>query len=621
MSRSLAMLLVGVLVACNSHPTTPVTVPLTSYESRIMDPDDLYLDGKVAAIDPEAFTLQAQARASAGKFTIELPSAGPWILVVAIEGLEPYADWEFTFGEGPVIVDAKRLPRPALGDVFQEEIEEEPATWIVPAYKTTPAQLPLGDVNEDGEVNSLDAIALFVWIMSGEEQRHANPLNETLADVDKDGVITWIDASIIGSYATGSFTNNPYGVGELVDIRAIATLTPDPSLGAFNNDGSWKTFTVQLAGVDSVLIEVNAPDTDLVMEIAGGYKAPPTNYCGPEVSDSPSRYRKDGYKLHLAGCLPGGTAVVIKDPAGEVLNSYDVTVSSSAGAEIDLVDIDTPDIDEQRLIDGSRLYYIRSRWIWYSNLDGSGMTQIKLPNNDDMWPMGFFVEDTTDKLYFADGRTGTIHRADLDGSNLETLITTTENSYGGLAVDVDGGRLYWVDRVARRIYSSMLDGEDKLILYAAQHDYELTGGSGIWLYLDKLNGHLYWADKYYIYRANLDGSNVENLWSSWMKEGYEGMFISSDGHFYSGGTKLLYRRDMSDSDSGNYEEILSYENRDIASIRAVVCDEEAQKIYFCDVNAKIIYRVNMDGSGLREWITYDVSKGSVRYMHLYIPVQ
>ena len=47
-------------------------------------------------------------------------------------------------------------------------------------------------------------------------------------------------------------------------------------------------------------------------------------------------------------------------------------------------------------------------------------------------------------MYWMDADTGSIYRANLDGSNIETLITGLTNP-SAIALDVDGSKMYWVD--------------------------------------------------------------------------------------------------------------------------------------------------------------------------------
>ena len=117
-------------------------------------------------------------------------------------------------------------------------------------------------------------------------------------------------------------------------------------------------------------------------------------------------------------------------------------------------------------------------------------------------------------IYWTDSSRGTIHRANLDGSNVETLITGAD-APNSLALDVDGGHIYWTDWERGTIRRANLDGSNAETLPidvdtpTPHHPRDLV--------LDVDGGHIYWTDRDKstflgtIHRANLDGSNAETL--------------------------------------------------------------------------------------------------------------
>ena len=64
------------------------------------------------------------------------------------------------------------------------------------------------------------------------------------------------------------------------------------------------------------------------------------------------------------------------------------------------------------------------------------------------------------KMYWVDYRAAKIQRADLDGSNVEDLITTGLNSPSGIALDVGGGKMYWTDAITDKIQRADLNGSN-----------------------------------------------------------------------------------------------------------------------------------------------------------------
>ena len=90
-----------------------------------------------------------------------------------------------------------------------------------------------------------------------------------------------------------------------------------------------------------------------------------------------------------------------------------------------------------------------------SDLDGRDMTTI-VPPGGTFTPKQLQIEKTTGKLYWCDREGMRVMRANLDGSNVKTLIDTSQGDPRpgpdatkwcvGIAVDVDGGKLYWTQK-------------------------------------------------------------------------------------------------------------------------------------------------------------------------------
>jgi sugar lactone lactonase YvrE len=158
------------------------------------------------------------------------------------------------------------------------------------------------------------------------------------------------------------------------------------------------------------------------------------------------------------------------------------------------------------------------------NADGSNERTLAT-GSDVIEPDGIEVDITGGKIYWTDMgpggaadksvaiNDGRIMRSDLDGQNVENLvptgITTTPKQ---LALDVPGGKVYWSDRgdvgdknVNPKIMRSNLDGTSVETIVST----DVISPVGI--ALDKPNGKVYFTDRYAnnIKRANLNGSDVE----------------------------------------------------------------------------------------------------------------
>jgi len=112
-----------------------------------------------------------------------------------------------------------------------------------------------------------------------------------------------------------------------------------------------------------------------------------------------------------------------------------------------------------------------------------------------------------DQMYWLDFDNHRVQRANLDGSNVETLIETPEQAPIAIALDVPNGKLYWCcggDVGGNMVQRANLDGSEVEILAIRP-----TVVSG--LALDRSAGKVYWTSGGNIERADLDGTNVEIL--------------------------------------------------------------------------------------------------------------
>ena len=107
------------------------------------------------------------------------------------------------------------------------------------------------------------------------------------------------------------------------------------------------------------------------------------------------------------------------------------------------------------------------------------------------------------KIYWCDRNVGLVQRANLDGSEIETLIEVNA-TLRGIAIDVAKGKLYFANQTAGKIFGADIDGSGVA---------ELVSGLRFPadVHLDSKSGKVYWCDqsRSVIERANLDGSGVE----------------------------------------------------------------------------------------------------------------
>jgi hypothetical protein len=146
-----------------------------------------------------------------------------------------------------------------------------------------------------------------------------------------------------------------------------------------------------------------------------------------------------------------------------------------------------------------------------SNLDGSNVTHI-VPPGGTFTPKQLQLDRKSRKLYWSDREGMRVMRANLDGSNIETLVDTSEGDARpgkdilkwcvGIVLDVEAGKLYWTqkgpDNAGKgRIFRANLEiprGETP----AKRSDIELLYEKlpePIDLELDLTNRMIYWTDR------------------------------------------------------------------------------------------------------------------------------
>lgn len=228
-----------------------------------------------------------------------------------------------------------------------------------------------------------------------------------------------------------------------------------------------------------------------------------------------------------------------------------------------------------------------------ANLDGSDVEVLITGDLDQ--PAYIALDLGAHKMYWTDSVTAKIQRANLDGSRVEDLITDELLNPAGIALDLDVGKIYWTDSGAGKIQRSNLDGSAVEDLVTS----DLITPTGI--ALDHDEGKMYWTDAGLlgewngkIQRANLDGTQVEDI----LTEQWTSLGIALDMP-----SRLMYwavpgqlRRASFD---GSGVEILLYPGH----TRAVALDLDVGKMYWTVFPGMWagIQRANLDGTDV-EWL-------------------
>ncbi len=179
------------------------------------------------------------------------------------------------------------------------------------------------------------------------------------------------------------------------------------------------------------------------------------------------------------------------------------------------------DIDENKMY--WTVWNAATDKIQRANLDGSDVEDII---TDLKSPRGIALDVPNGKMYWAALDAGKIQRANLDGSDVEDIITGLLGP-NGITLDSGRNKIYWADEYSGKIQCANLDGSNFKTLFVRYGKLGTAlsipldilnlkiyyANSPIGIALDISGGKIYWTipHKHKVQRANLDGSNVEDV--------------------------------------------------------------------------------------------------------------
>ncbi|GEM_PF-6437541 len=213
-------------------------------------------------------------------------------------------------------------------------------------------------------------------------------------------------------------------------------------------------------------------------------------------------------------------------------------------------------------------------------LDGSNPSTLigvgSLPNG----AIGNAIDFNESKLYWSD-RSGSIKKSNIDGSNIETIITGQGLPWH---IAVGAGKIYWTSYTEGWIKRANLNGSSHETLY------DDTGGTaGIALDLENEKVYFTRNDANSVLRMNLDGSSVETLLSSGLNHPTNLAIDISGNKMYVGNyyADTLVRANL---DGSGLETLYT-----VNGINSTALDLIAGKVYSAELNGQ--YHVSdLDGS-------------------------
>ena len=174
-----------------------------------------------------------------------------------------------------------------------------------------------------------------------------------------------------------------------------------------------------------------------------------------------------------------------------------------------------------------RVYSSANNFVQRVNPDGTDLTYIYMSKYAD--PVGTCEVDATNGPVYV-GAEGKILRMDLDGSNLKVIVSGISQPRA-IGLDIGAGYIYWLDADLGSDYvgRARLDGTDFTVLIDNTPNVVSGSNSLIDLLVDPAGGKLYFADEIpaTLYRANLDGTELELIYTSPPNKAPSGITLST----------------------------------------------------------------------------------------------
>ena len=244
-------------------------------------------------------------------------------------------------------------------------------------------------------------------------------------------------------------------------------------------------------------------------------------------------------------------------------------------------------------VDTSRgkLYWTDTHIIQRSNLDGTGVEEIVTWQDGVQWPRGIAVDEKEGKIYWADSDTRKIQRSNLDGTEIEDLVTEGLRNPLKVAVDPIAGKIYWTD--IGTIFRADLDGKNvEGTVVGLDFPSAIVVGS--------VAEKLYWTEwkTGKIHRSNLDGTHIEEVFTTGVKR-ILGMAVGADGRkLYWTDREFPPKIQRANLDGTDIEMVITTE----LSPMGIALDTSEQKIYWTNPEAGKIQCSNFAGTNIEDLV-------------------
>ena len=446
--------------------------------------------------------------------------------------------WELRLNTHSGLVDLLRIPKAELAKLTELDSSEKGVIDLAGSEKGVIDLTGLEHATqlitlnlEDNQISDLTPLAQLTQLteldLSGNQISDITPLAQLtqLTELDLSG-------------------------NQISDITPLAQLTQLTELNLENNEITDLTPLAQLTQLSSLLLRGNPigypitdtsplvqllrenPKLDISIDIPIFTTAPgggPDLYLISDDSIQRVSLVKTNVQYIVSELrLPRGIALDVAggkiywgDSGIQRANLDGTNVENVVSADAEYAEYIALDVADGKIYWTNWLYNKIQR----ANLDGTNVQDIVTGLES---PEYIALDVAGGKIYWTDWWTGKIQRANLDGTNVQDIVTGLRFPYG-IALDVAGGKIYWTDRLTGKIQRANLDGTNvqDIVTGLESPEYialDVAGGKMYWTEKKEWEDdndeewYTYWEDDndeewytYKIQRANLDGTNVEDV--------------------------------------------------------------------------------------------------------------
>jgi len=203
-------------------------------------------------------------------------------------------------------------------------------------------------------------------------------------------------------------------------------------------------------------------------------------------------------------------------------------------------------------VDAGKIYWVDSVGatgkIWRGNMDGSELPEELIAIAGNSEPLGIALDVLEQKMYWTDRGADhdTVSRADMAPLATPEVLVSGLQSPNKIDIDIPGRKIYWIDEASAVIERANLDGTQVETVVTLSATWSTTA-----IAVDSVLGEIYWAinSNDTIWRASLEGARKEVLVDLPGTYQVAGIALATDAGqrtiFWADKTKdSIYRADM-----------------------------------------------------------------------------